>query len=205
MWTRNAARRLVALGLHLEIRKRDAEVIAIAVDELHFRARAECRKRRGHERVGRAQHRLARDTGEMQGRQAHRPPNWTAQPPGHRCTKTMPARSVQSCPLRTSGSSRSRCRSVHAGVRDRVGQSQSRTCRSPAFGKRLMTWFSGRPSEMREKSAPAQQAVGEPRALACQILSGINARRQACQTGRTVPSSTALSDVRIILSACAVR
>ena len=55
-WPRGAGARRLAL----EVLERHAEVVAVAVDELHLRARVDGRQRRGHERVGRAQHGLAR-------------------------------------------------------------------------------------------------------------------------------------------------
>ena len=57
MWTRNAALGLWRSRLGLEVRERHAEVLAVAVDELHLGAGTDRRQRRGHERVRRAQHR----------------------------------------------------------------------------------------------------------------------------------------------------
>ncbi len=65
---------LVLLGLALEVVERHAEVVAVAVDELHLGAGADRRKRRRHECVGRAQHRLPLHLREVQrGQRAARP------------------------------------------------------------------------------------------------------------------------------------
>ena len=57
---------LVLLGLLLEVGERHAEVVAVAVDELHLGAGADRGERRRHERVGRAEHGLALHPGEVQ-------------------------------------------------------------------------------------------------------------------------------------------
>jgi hypothetical protein len=59
----------VLLGLALEVVERDAEVLAIAVDELDLGAGADRRQRRRHEGVRGAEHRLAFDAGELERRQ----------------------------------------------------------------------------------------------------------------------------------------
>ncbi len=66
MWTSTAARGLCSLRLALEVVERHAEVVAVAVDELHLRARRLQRERRRHERVRRAEHRLAAQLEELE-------------------------------------------------------------------------------------------------------------------------------------------
>ncbi len=61
--------RLVPLGGALEVRERHAEVLAVAVDELDLGARPDRGQRRRHERVRRAEHRLALDAGEVERRE----------------------------------------------------------------------------------------------------------------------------------------
>ena len=58
--------RLEPLGLALEVLERHAEVLAIAVDELDFGARPDRGERRRHEGVGRAEHGLPPDPGELE-------------------------------------------------------------------------------------------------------------------------------------------
>ena len=69
MWTRNAALRLVLLGLGLEVLEGHAQVLAIAVHELDARAGVDRGERRRHERIRGTQHGLPLDAGEVERRQ----------------------------------------------------------------------------------------------------------------------------------------
>ena len=74
MWTRNAARGLCSRTLRSKSVERHAEVLAVAVDELDVRAGVERRERRRHERVRRAENRLAADAGPLErGERGARP------------------------------------------------------------------------------------------------------------------------------------
>lgn len=61
--------RLMALGLALEVLEGHAEVVATAVDELDLGPGPDRRQRRRHEGVGRTEHSLALDPGELEGGQ----------------------------------------------------------------------------------------------------------------------------------------
>ena len=58
--------RLVLAHFPLEILERHAEIVSVAVDELDLRARAERRERSRHERVRRAEDRLAAHAGPFE-------------------------------------------------------------------------------------------------------------------------------------------
>ena len=58
--------RAVALGLGPEVGEGRAEILAVAVDELHPPARGQHRERGGHERVRGAEHGLAAHAGELE-------------------------------------------------------------------------------------------------------------------------------------------
>ena len=75
MWTRIAARGRCRATSASKVGERQAQVLAVAVDELHRRARVQRRQRRGHERVRRAQHGLARARPRTPARPARRPPS----------------------------------------------------------------------------------------------------------------------------------
>jgi hypothetical protein len=60
---------LAALGRPLEVGEGHAEVVAVAIDELHLGPGADRGQRGSHERVGRAEDRLALDAREVQRRQ----------------------------------------------------------------------------------------------------------------------------------------
>ena len=135
--------------LGLEVRERHAEVLAVAVDELHLGAGADRRERRGHERVRRAQHRLALHLGEVAAPPVPRPPNWRRRRPAPRSTPPTPPRSGPPSRLRTSGRSPAPRRSTRAAARDRGGRTRSQIGRSRlrSVSRKRKSWDLGAASE----------------------------------------------------------
>ena len=180
--------RLVLLGGALEVGERHAQVVAVAVDELDLRARADRGQRRGHEGVGRAQHRLALDSGEVQrGQRAAGP---AAQGHRRRLVVGLPRRLEAGVEIGLGPA---------VGVQDLVDQRmQARPIAvvepdGKAREVRGILMRSGSGSSGHGVSAPcAPGRTGVRRRGALPTLTRSKTRpvdgRQACQTGRTVSS-----------------
>ena len=132
MWTSTGGPRAVPLSLRFEVGERDAEVLAVAVDEHGLAAGVDHRERGCHERVGGAEHRLVRGCRRTPARPS--PPRTnsrtrrsqgafhSAQAASKRSTSSP---SVQRCESRTSSQSswrRTRSRSSNP-IANAVGSS----------------------------------------------------------------------------------
>ncbi len=172
IWTRMAAFGLCRGGFLLKVRERHAEVLAVAVDELHLGAGADRGQRRGHERVRGAQHGVAGPT----------PAKCSAAiaPPAQLETAPRPASlcAAQACSKRS--------------VKRRLG---------PPLGvehlvDQLRAGGRGRDRQIRSRIARSAGVVEAVVMRGCAVQAGRGLRRpqrayagQAFQTGRTVSSS----------------
>ncbi len=144
--------RPVALGLLLEVLEGHAEVLAIAVDELHPRARVQRGERRGGERVGRAQHGAAPDLRELERRQRATRPSATPRWPAVRSMPPRPPRTRPPARPRSSGRNRSPDPIAGAAARGRGRRTRWRT------------WTDPRPLGQPQRSVPWRAWIAQPRA-----------------------------------------
>ena len=167
-------------------------------------------QRRGHERVRRAQDGLAGCT-PAKCSAASAPPAQLDERDGgqRRCSASQACLEARRHRRpRTSGWSRAPRRSARAGARGRDGRSRSRSGRSQAaLGRRKLLSSSSRQERQSEARAATRFAGRRTRSRAwpANRSQACDARRQACQTGRTVPSSapSALQDQLERLRRCA--
>ena len=217
MWTRKAAQRLAPLRLLLEIAEGHAQVLTVAIDELHARPRADRRQRRRHERIRRAQHGLPPDAREMQARRARLRPSSRPATAGTPVVG-LPRRFEARRPCRPRSTGRSRCTSSISacslarsrGSKPSANRLKSGTARLGVNSGTLsceetVVIVVSRARAVRAVYAPLPPA-GCRRCLrsACPSFHRTGALGQARQTGRTVAIFWRLSSLTISVSAMTV-